>query len=85
MFKGGDLYCALSPCVLDDYGFCSLADPSHDCGPSYDARGEYVKPEHPVCWLPHSCDSWVIGGVTEAMALRDALNEFIAKCEKGGE
>lgn len=41
-----------------------------------DARGDYEKVV-PVAFLPHSCDSWVIGGPPEIRALISDLSEAL--------
>ena len=37
---------------------------------------------HPVAFLPHSCDAWVIGGPEQVRALIADLQAWLAEAEK---
>ena len=48
-----------------------------DAMPSYDMRNSDTTPQHPCCWLPHSCGEWVIGGPEQARALVADLQAWL--------
>lgn len=53
-------------------GDVRIEDPAGYGGEYSDARSD-VRHERPIAVLPHSCDSWVIGGVEEIDALIEDL------------
>lgn len=77
MYKAGDLEININkgPCKLDE-GYCENYEHNH----SLDARNydekRYFGNE---VYLPHSCDSWVIGGVKEVELL---IGDLLAALDK---
>lgn len=71
MYKQGDLKVTTAICTSYDaeYGEC---DEDHD-HTVYDSKTCKTR-KHPCAFLPHSCDSWVIGGADEIkLLIKDLL------------
>lgn len=78
MYRTGDLQVTVPPCAE------MLADPDGECFSDEhahvirDARGSDENPTGTVS-LPHSCDSWVIGGSEQVKDLIDDLTALLDK------
>lgn len=70
MYERGDLCIAPGWCSRDENGDCPLHEHSHIH--PLDSALQYKRLFGGV-FLPHSCDSWVIGGVAEIDALIEDL------------
>ncbi len=80
MYKTGDLTIISKPCPSYDMedGFCS----DHDYGEHTvaDSRRREIA-LGPAVYLPHSCDSWVIGGPEQIRTMIDDLQKVLIKLE----
>lgn len=68
MYKPGDLIVYKPECELDEQGQCPHEYEEHE-EPPYDNRARVRAAGPFVAYLPHSCDSWIIGGVPQILAL----------------
>lgn len=78
MYQKGELKVVVPPCaeaLADQDGFCFSDEHAHDV---YDSNGLKSNPVGTV-FLPHSCDSWVIGGKKEIQDLVDDLLAALSK------
>jgi hypothetical protein len=76
MYTKGLLRVVTPPCErVNKFGYCP--DEHHEHRVT-DYCNDYLITEGEFCvFLPHSCDSWVIGGVDEVCALINDLIEVV--------
>lgn len=72
-YKTGDLELVTAATLDELYGAPDLDEDPHEV---YDNRGSGVT-YPPVVRLPHSCDSWVIGGPEQVAAMIRDLQEML--------
>lgn len=77
MYKPREAKVALRPPPdMDELHILTDEELNYD-GPYHDSRSDNTELEHPVIYLPHSCDAWVIGGIKEAEQLISDLQLLI--------
>ena len=60
-------------------GPCTDTHDDWDEVPHYHVYGHFDVYPHPVAYLNHSCDEWVIGGAEEVQAMIDDLTAILAQ------
>lgn len=85
MYSKGELIVSLPPCpdMDPEDGQCEESCMDGHAHAVIDSCGDYDKPIfHPVAFLPHSCDKWVIGGPEQVRQLIADLTEALRKWEE---
>lgn len=78
MYEKGDLKITGKPCdEFIEVGFCDCYPIEHEIS---DERGDESQ-LHPVVYLPHSCDEWVIGKKENIILLINDLQEILNDIE----
>lgn len=76
MYLKGELSAVTPRCAgADEHGDCDDYSHAHYI---YDST-ESKRTDLPVAFLPHSCDSWVIGGKKEIQDLIDDLLKILGE------
>ncbi len=87
LYEEGMVKITDAPCETFDYEFgdCEDYGKGHQhLVPGYDVRRDKGY-NVPVVYLPHSCDSWVIGGVDQIRAMIKDLQKMLTVLEKTDE